>query len=90
MHDTFISAHPSERGPDHCRSAPPPLCNSMRVITAVLPLPQPHRTAAWDVNIHRNASLECSCLEELEFIARDIEHFERNNCDHYVEEYIFT
>ena len=52
------------------------------------PASQVDRTAACDVTVHRNASLECPCLEELEFITRDIEHFEQDNCDHHVEDYL--
>ena len=57
------------------------------MITAVLPsyASQLDRTAAWDVNVHRNAILECSCLEEPEFIARDVNIL---SCDRHVEDYL--
>ena len=50
------------------------------------PASQIDRTAAWDVNVHRNARIEFPCLEELEFIAR--EHFEPDNCDNHFDDYL--
>uniref|UniRef100_A0A671XSV6 Uncharacterized protein n=1 Tax=Sparus aurata TaxID=8175 RepID=A0A671XSV6_SPAAU len=89
MHDTFIRAAPSERGTRSLQECP---TSSLHLHEGDNSWPAPasqlDRTAAWDVNVHRNASLEGPRFEELESMARDIEHFEPDNCDHHVENYL--
>ena len=83
MHDAFVRAHPFERGARIFQD-----CSA--------PASQPERTVARDTHIHSRTSLvspspgrtsQCPRLEELEFIAKDMEHFDPDNCDQNIEDY---
>ena len=89
MHDAFMSAYSSERGTRSLQECPTSSLHLHESDDSCPVTASPlDKTAACDVNVHRNTISEYPHLKELEFIAIDIEHFEPDNCDCHVEDYL--
>ena len=89
IQDTFIRAPLSERGTRSLQECPTSFLHLHEHGNSwPAPASQLDRTAAWDVNVHSKTSIEGPRFKELEPMARDIEHFEPDNCDHHIENYL--
>ena len=97
IHDTVIRAHPSEGGTrtfQNCSASPLHYKESDNSCSA--PALQPERTVVRDAHVHGSASLvlsspemtsQCPRLKVLELIAKDIDHFDTDSCNHHIEDY---
>ncbi len=98
MHDNFTCAHPSRGGTRTLQDCSASLSHHHESDDSCsASASRPDRTVACDANVHSHASLvspspqgtlKGTRLEVLELIAKDIEHFNPNDCDHHVEDYL--
>ncbi len=98
MHDHFTCAHPSRGGARTLQDCSASLSHYHESDdNCSASASGPDRTVACDANVKSHASLvspspqgtlKGTRLEVLELMAEDTEHFDPNDCDHHVEDYL--
>ena len=97
MHNTVISACPTERGARKLQNCPASSLHSQESeVSCSVPASPPERTVAHGTPVHSDVSSvspsqkmtsQCPRLEELELIAKDMEHFDPGNPDQHIDDY---